>query len=156
MPAVELFGFPARQQALPPVLPQRLEQPVAGAPRAFALHRHQRPIHQPQHEVEHILRRNLLARTHRLSRVQREAAREDGQAREQRLLGHVEQAVAPIHRSLQCPLPGQRRATAAGELELIRFGGGIETRWLVARYLLSSRGEKAVLARPRCLFRSEV
>ncbi len=53
--------------------------------------------------------------------------------------------------ALAAPLLAQAQA-----LELIRFGGGIETRWLVARYLLSSRGEKAVLARPRCLFRSEV
>ena len=82
-----------RVQALPPVLPQRLQQPVAGVALAVLLGDHQRPVDQPGQQLQHAVRRarpsGPARRVHRvgrhpLRRRQRPAAGEDGQRGEER------------------------------------------------------------------------
>src|SRR5205085_10632099 len=57
----------------------------------------------------------LVVRAHRVCDLERAAAAEDAEPREQPLLGRVEQVVAPLDRRSQRPLPLGEVARAAGE-----------------------------------------
>ena len=117
-------GLAGLQQPLLGVLAQRLQQAVAllGPAR---LGQHQRLVHQPREQVQHLPRRHRVARVagaarpHGLGRLQGEAARrapgEDGQAPEQGPLRLGEEVVAPVDGRLEGLLPAQGGAPAPGQ-----------------------------------------
>ncbi len=97
-------------QALGRVLADGVEQAKAPAGDAD-----ERLVDQPREQVDDLATRDGAAGAHLLGGLQREAAREDGQAAEEHALLAGEQVVAPLDGGAQGLLAGARRAAAAGE-----------------------------------------
>jgi hypothetical protein len=98
-----LFALARLLQALERVLPDRLEHretAVVGADEAL---------------VDERLERLEAGGAHLLRRLERPAAREDAEPREQTLLLLAQQVVAPLDRRAQRALPFGRVAGAAGQ-----------------------------------------
>ena len=72
----------------------------------------ERLLDQPREQVGHLRSFQLFVGAHDLRSLEREAAREDGQAAQQDALRLLEQLVAPVERSLQSLLPRRRGAAA--------------------------------------------
>jgi hypothetical protein len=87
------------------VLAHRLEQPVARLAGLVVLGLDQRPLGQPQDEARDRARRQAVAAADRFGRREREAAGEDRQPPQQRLLLAGQQGVAPVERRAQRPGP---------------------------------------------------
>ena len=97
-------------EALQRVLPHGLQQSVA---LALCIERDQRLVDQVPQQVQHVARRDVVARADRLGRVERESAGEHRQPLQQRALAGREQVVAPVDRCAQRLLARQRRLVAA-------------------------------------------
>ncbi len=78
--------FPALLQLVACVLPHRFEHPVACFAVRVLLYGHQRLLHQPPDEIQHVFRLAWEPGAHGLSRLQGEAPGEDRQAPVQDLL----------------------------------------------------------------------
>jgi hypothetical protein len=91
-----------------------LQQPVARRVRT-GLGQHQRLVHQPREQVQHLVRVDIIPRAHRLGRLQVPATCEDRQAAEEGPFLGTEQRVAPRQRRAQRLLPRRPGAVAAGQ-----------------------------------------
>ena len=106
----------ARRQPLQPELAHRLQHREARLAAGAVVRRRSRLLSTSEATpVEDGDRRGRLGRRDRLGRLQREAAGEDGQAAEERLLLRRQQVVAPGDRVAHRPLPGGRSRAAAGQ-----------------------------------------
>ncbi|MGI8914978.1 MAG: hypothetical protein ACR2JY_14540 [Chloroflexota bacterium] len=95
VPALRRLGLPARQEAFPGVLAQRLQQPVARGPVRLLLRLRQRLVHQPRQEVLDLLARDPPPRADRLGRLQGPVPGEDRQPLQEPALRLVQEVVAP-------------------------------------------------------------
>ena len=103
----------AGHQPLPRELTHRLEHQVARLIPAVRQQVDQALVDERRHAIQHI-ERTVAARVADLPRgVEREAAGEDGEAPEERLLVRGEQVVAPGDRVAHRLLPGRQVAVAA-------------------------------------------
>ena len=81
MPVAGGSDLAGRREPLLGVLAQRLQQPEAGGAVGRLVRHHQRLVHQAGEHVEHLGRRDAVARADRLRRLQRPAPGEDRQTR---------------------------------------------------------------------------
>src|SRR5215212_5207650 len=115
MPPPCLPGFSAFLKPFEGVLAYRFQHPVTRGPFRQRSH-HERLIHQPPEQVEHVLGTNTSVDANGLRRLQSKTAGEDRQPAEELLLRSVQQVVAPIQRSPYGALPlGQVPRPAARE-----------------------------------------
>ena len=85
-------------ESLEAVLAHRLEQVIARS--GFAgVHDEQRLVHQRRDAIQDVFGLERIADTDGFRRLEREAAGEDGEPAEQRLLAVLEEPVAPVHRA---------------------------------------------------------
>ncbi|MFF8448663.1 hypothetical protein ACF06Q_13280 [Streptomyces leeuwenhoekii] len=126
VPPPHRLGRPRRlgpRQPAGPVLPERVQQPVA--PVVLAQAPHHRLVHQADQRLDHLLGGQLAVRADPFGRRQVEGAGEDGQPRPQPpFLGRA-QVVGPVDGRAEGLVAGQGGAPAAGEdLEAVVQAGG--------------------------------
>jgi hypothetical protein len=124
VPSGHLVELAALGELLERVGPHRLEQPVARG-RAGGLHDDERFCGQVRDAVLDRGRAEARGGRDRARRLQREAAREDGEAMQDGPLDGGEQLVAPVERRPQGLVPRQRGPVAAGEQpeSIVQTGG---------------------------------
>ena len=122
VPQRQRAGFPGGLEPLGGVLPDRVQQPVPGIAGRLAVQHHQRLVDQRDQQAEDLVGGDGLAsaggiiRADLLGHVQVPAG-EHRQPAQQRLLGLVQQLVAPVHGGPQRLLP-QRRGPVPGVEQL--------------------------------------
>ncbi len=94
------------------ILAHRLEHRVAAGIR---VERHERLVDESREELEDVACRDLASCGNGLGGVEREPAREHGEAAQQRALRLGEKVVAPVDQCAQRLLSRQRRPVAGGE-----------------------------------------
>ncbi len=102
MAAAHLLAVSALGQPLERVLADRLQHPEAGLTARHRLGPEQVVVQERLHAVDDV---ELEVSGDRLGAFEGEAADEDGEAREERLLLCREEVVAPLRRGTQRPVP---------------------------------------------------
>jgi hypothetical protein len=102
---------PGLGQPFPPVLADRLQEPVT-RPQLVLLAQQHRLVCQPGHQLHHVAVRDAVAAADRLGRFQVEPAGKDRGPRPQRPLARRTQRETPVDRGPQRALPRQRSPTA--------------------------------------------
>src|SRR5688572_6520800 len=114
MDALEISGLAACLEATERVRANGLQHPKARLARRYC-RAHQALIHQRGQTAEDIYFQVAPSVAHVLGSVERAAAGEHRETLEERLLGGIEQVVAPGDRSAQCLLPRRSVARTTGE-----------------------------------------
>ena len=113
--SLALAGFarlPRCLEALVGILPDDLREAVARL-RRIRLGEHERSVHEPSQEVQHVRFVDRPARADGLGRLEAEATGEDREAAKERLLVRGEQVVAPVHGRPERLVARHRDAAAA-------------------------------------------
>ena len=117
-------GFARLGEALGGVGADAVQHPVAGLAEHLRLDHHQRLVHQPRGQADHVLDGQRAVGADLLGHVQGPAGKHR-QAAQQDLLGRGEQVMAPVDGGPQRPLP-RRRGPVAGtqQREAVAQPGG--------------------------------
>jgi hypothetical protein len=114
--AAEQVALAAFLEACGRVLADRLEHAHPGCAAARAFGDHEAVLDEALERAEDVL--DLLVAAHRFRRGDRPPAREDGESREERALGLVEELVAPLDRRRQRSLAiGEVRNASADDVQ---------------------------------------
>src|SRR5262245_56486878 len=114
MAIADRLGASAFKEALPRILPNRLEQPVATACVAL-LHGHEALVDERGQVIEHSAVLDVAADADALRRVERPSSGKYRQPPEQELLRILQEVVAPVDERAQRLLARQRCARSSGQ-----------------------------------------